>query len=121
VLARVAGQVVALEQDPGLTQCARASLASQPNVKVESGPLTAGWAPGGPYDGILLEGAVEFVPEPLLRQLNDGGRLVCVLGAGPGAKATVFYRSGKDIGSRTLFDAAAAVLPGFLKPPEFAF
>jgi protein-L-isoaspartate(D-aspartate) O-methyltransferase len=121
VLARVAGQVVALEQDAGLTQRARASLASQPNVTVEAGPLTAGWAPGGPYDAILLEGAVEFVPEALLRQVKDGGRLVCVLGVGPGAKATVYYRSGDDIGSRTLFDAAAAVLPGFVKPPEFAF
>jgi len=121
VLARVAGQVVALEQDAAVAQRARASLASRPNVRVETGPLTAGWSQGGPFDAILLEGAVEFVPEPLLRQLKDGGRLVCVLGAGPGAKAMVYCRSGDDIGGRVVFDAAAPVLPGFVKPPEFAF
>ena len=68
-----------------------------------------------------MEGATEVPPETLLRQLSDGGRLVCVLGAGPGAKAMVYRRSGGEIGGRPLFNAAAPVLPGFVKPPEFAF
>src|SRR5450432_810790 len=57
VLARVAGQVVALEQDAALAKAAGAALSSQPNVTVVSGPLVDGWAPAGPYDVILLEGA----------------------------------------------------------------
>lgn len=121
VLARIAGQVVALEQDPALAKAATAALASEANVSVASVPLTEGWPPGGPYDVILLEGAAEEVPPALLRQLKDGGRLLCVLGAGPGAKAMVYRRSGEDIGSMPIFDAAAAILPGFVKPPEFAF
>ncbi len=121
ILARIAGQVVALEQDAALIQTARTMLASQPNVTVESGALTAGWPQGGPYDAVLIEGAVEFVPETLLRQLKDGGRLVCVLGAGPAAKAMLYRRSGNDSGGRAIFDAAAALLPGFVKPLEFAF
>ncbi len=121
ILARIAGQVVALEQDAALTQTARTMLASQPNVTVQSGALTAGWPQGGPYDAVLIEGAVEFVPETLLRQVNDGGRLVCVLGAGPAAKAMLYRRIGRDSGGRAIFDAAAALLPGFVKPLEFAF
>ncbi len=121
LLARVAGQVVALEQDAALAQAARASLAALPNVGVQSGPLTEGWPQGGPYDAILLEGATEFVPQALFRQLKEGGRLVCVLGSGPGAKAMLYRRSGDDTGGRAVFDAAAPLLPGFVKPPEFAF
>ena len=121
LLARVAGQVVALEQDAALAQAARASLAALPNVGVQSGPLTEGWPQGAPYDAILLEGATEFVPQALFRQLKEGGRLVCVLGSGPGAKAMLYRRSGDDTGGRAVFDAAAPLLPGFVKPPEFAF
>jgi len=121
VLARIAGQVAALEQDATLAQAARNALGSQPNASVQTGTLTAGWSQGGPYDAILVEGAVELVPETLFRQLKDGGRLICVLGAGPGAKAMLYRRSGDETGGRAIFDAAASVLPGFVKPPEFAF
>lgn len=121
VLARIAGQVIALEQDAGLVQAARAALAAQLNVSVVTGPLTEGWPPGAPYDVILLEGASEIVPHAFLRQLKDGGRLACVLGGGPGAKAMLYYRSGEELGGRPIFDASAAILPGFTKTPTFAF
>ena len=121
VLGRIAGEVVGLEQDAGLAQAARAALARLPNVTVQSGTLTEGWPAGGPYDAIVVEGAAELAPETLLRQLKDGGRLVCVLGSGPGAKAMLYRRSGGDSGGRTIFDAAAPLLPGFVKPPQFAF
>jgi protein-L-isoaspartate(D-aspartate) O-methyltransferase len=121
VLARIAGEVLALEQDAALAEAARAALSSLPNTGVASGPLADGWPQAAPYDAILLEGATEVVPEKLLQQLKDGGRLVCVLGAAPGAKAMLYCRSGADFGGRPLFDAAAPVLPGFVKPLEFAF
>ena len=121
VLSRIAAQVVALEQDAALAEAAKRHLADMPNVSVVSGPLSAGWPAGGPYDVILLEGATQISPEPLCRQLKDGGRLLCVLGAGPGAKAMIYSRTGDEVGSRHIFDATAAVLPGFTKPIEFAF
>jgi protein-L-isoaspartate(D-aspartate) O-methyltransferase len=121
VLARIAGQVVALEQDAALAKAAEAALVALPNVAVQTGMLTEGWPRAAPYDAIVVEGAVELAPEMLLRQLNDGGRLVCVLGAGPSAKAMLYRRSGQDFGSRPIFDAAAPLLPGFVKPPQFAF
>jgi protein-L-isoaspartate(D-aspartate) O-methyltransferase len=121
ILSRIAGQVITLEQDSSLAQTARAALASQPNVSVVSGPLIGGWPQGAPYDVILLEGATEISPQAFLGQLKDGGRLVCVLGSGPGAKAMLYCRSGEELGGRPIFDASAAVLPGFAKAPIFAF
>ncbi len=121
LLARIVGQVVALEQDANLAKAARAALGSLPNVTAVSGPLVAGWAQAAPYDVILLEGATEIEPQAFRRQLKDGGRLVCVLGSGPGASAMLYRRSGDEMGGRPVFDASAAVLPGFVKPLEFAF
>jgi protein-L-isoaspartate(D-aspartate) O-methyltransferase len=121
VLARVAGEVTALEADEGLVKSATAALAAQPNVRVVAGKLAEGWPSGAPYDAILLEGATEIVPTALCRQLSDGGRLVCVLGSGPGAKAMLYRRSGEEAGGRPIFDASAALLPGFAKPAVFAF
>ena len=121
VLAHFAGQVVALDQDAGLVQAARSALAGQPNVTVVNGPLTGGWPQGAPYDVILLEGATEIAPLAFLSQLKDGGRLICILGGGPSAKAMLYGRCGEELGGRPIFDASATVLPGFAKVPAFAF
>jgi protein-L-isoaspartate(D-aspartate) O-methyltransferase len=121
VLGRIAGQVVALEQDTSLAQTARTTLSAVPNVSVTTGPLTAGWPQGSPYDAVVLEGATEIPPDPFLTQLKEGGRLVCVLGNGPAAKAMLYVRSGDEFGGRPIFDASAGVLPGFAKTPVFAF
>jgi len=121
VLAQVAGTVVALEEDKKLAAFAGAALVQVPNVTLATGALTAGWASAAPYDAIIVEGATEVVPHALCAQLKDGGRLVCVLGSGPGARAMLYRRSGDDFGGRPLFNAAAPLLPGFAKTPVFAF
>ena len=121
VLAQVAGSVVALEEDKKLAGLASEALAGRANVTLATGPIVAGWDKAGPYDAIVLEGATEVVPQVLCNSLKDGGRLVCVVGRGPGAKAMIYRRSGSDFGGRPLFDAAAPLLPGFAKQPVFAF
>lgn len=121
VLARVGGHVTALEQDDDLAKSAQGALADQRNVSLVTGPLAEGWPSGSPYDVIFIEGAAEEVPPRLWRQLKDGGRLVCIFGAAPGSSATVYCRSGDELGGRAIFNAAAAILPGFAKAPAFAF
>lgn len=123
VLSRLAGSVVALESDPELAHEASSTLAGlgAGNVSVVTGALTAG-APGhGPYDAILLEGAVEVVPDALLDQLKPDGRLIAIVGADRTARATVYRRSGEGISARPVFDAYVAALPGFQKPKAFVF
>lgn len=121
LLARLAAHVTALEESPELARLARAALAAEKNVEVVENSLVGGWAAAAPYDVIILEGATEVVPEALLRQLRDGGRLVCILGGDPAARAMLYVRSGEDVGGRAVFDAAAGVLPGFAKAPAFSF
>ena len=81
LLAACGPRVTALEEDPALLALARHALTEvAPDVSVVSGPLSAGWPAGAPYDVILLEGAVQEIPPALAQQLrNDGGRLVTVV------------------------------------------
>jgi protein-L-isoaspartate(D-aspartate) O-methyltransferase len=123
VLSRLAGSVVALEQNVALVQKARAILPAlgAGNVTVVDGPLVAGAPSSGPYDLILIDGAVETVPESLFGQMSSRGRLVAVVAAGPVGKATLFQTVNGETGGRVLFDATAPVLPGFAKAPAFVF
>lgn len=121
VIAELASHVVALEQDGDLAAAARKALSGNAKTKVVTGSLADGCSADAPYDVIVLEGATEVEPKALLDQLNDGGRLVCILGSGPAGKVVLYTRSGEDVGGRTVFDAAAGVLPGFAKAPAFAF
>jgi protein-L-isoaspartate(D-aspartate) O-methyltransferase len=117
VLARLAGRVVALDEN----EAAATMLAGVPNVTVVAGALNAGWAKEAPYDVIMVEGAVEVVPQALFGQLKEGGRLLAVVGTMPMGKATIYQLCGGHITAQPLFDAAAPALPGFTKPPAFVF
>ncbi len=115
--------VVALEQDPGLAQLAKDNLQAlgANNTTVVTGPLVGGWPAVAPYDVILLDGAVEDVPQALLRQLKEGGRLLGVVGRPPLSKAMLFRSTGGESSGRPIFDATAPALPGFAKPAVFVF
>jgi protein-L-isoaspartate(D-aspartate) O-methyltransferase len=123
VLARLGASVTALESDPALADTAKQCLSAvgAEGVIVEAGPLDQGWAGRAPYDAILVNGALEIRPDHLLQQLAEGGRLVCVKGRGRAARATIYVRSGETFGERTLFDAAAPLLPAFQLKPGFTF
>lgn len=121
VLARIAASVVALEQDGALLPAAKTALAPEANVTVVEGPLTKGAASAGPFDVIILEGAVEVVPQALIEQLGEGGRLVAVVGRGRAAKCLVHSRIGAEVSVRQAFDAAIPALPGFEAPRGFVF
>ncbi len=123
VFAELGARVTALESDEALAAAARQSLAAAgfADVAVETGPLEQGCARNAPYDAILINGAVETRPEELLRQLAEGGRLVCVKGQGRAARATLHVRTGDAFGERSLFDAAAPLLAPFTLKPSFTF
>ncbi|HEY9213195.1 MAG TPA: protein-L-isoaspartate O-methyltransferase [Ancylobacter sp.] len=123
VLARLAGQVVALEQDAELAGQGAALLVELGllNAAYVQGPMTAGWPGEAPYDVILLNGSVDAVPPALLAQLKPEGRLVAVVGRGRAGRATVFTNTRGGIGSRIAFDAAVPTLPGFGAVPGFVF
>lgn len=123
VLGRLVKSVIALEQDADLVRIASDMVPASgaANVTVVQGGLTEGVKAKAPYDAILINGAVEAVPEQLLAQLAEGGRLVTVLSGGPQGRAHLYVRDKGQIGSRPDFDATIPVLAGFRKVVGFVF
>ncbi|WP_076071381.1 protein-L-isoaspartate O-methyltransferase family protein [Sphingomonas montana] len=115
VLAPLVASVTALEEDAALTPVAT------DGVTFVSGPLAAGWAAGGPYDLIVIDGAVEAVPAAVSEQLVDGGRLATGLVERGVTRLAIGRRAGNGFGLVTVADAEAVILPGFAAPPTFTF
>jgi Protein-L-isoaspartate carboxylmethyltransferase len=121
---RLASAVFALESDPGLADRARQVLDSLDlaTVSVVEGPLTAGYAEQAPYDVILFGGSIPQVPQTILDQLAEGGRLVAIISQEAGlGKGTVFLKTGGIVSQRVVFDAAVPPLSEFVPAPTFRF
>lgn len=124
VIGRLAATVVALESDSELAAQANQAMQNHgvDNAAVMHGPLNAGWPKQGPYNVIVVQGALAAVPQALLDQLAEGGRLVAVLLSESGqGVARLYQKTGGQVSSRILFDASAAMLPGLEAKPDFQF
>jgi protein-L-isoaspartate(D-aspartate) O-methyltransferase len=108
--------VLALESDRELAEAAR-----KQKLKVVEGPLEEGHPAGAPYDQILIDGAVEFIPDPLIAQLADGGRLgTAILDRGI-TRLAVGRKAGDAFGTLSVGDAGVPLLPGLQRPRAFTF
>lgn len=123
VIARMAEAVIAIEPDPELAERAQTLLADleADNAVVSAGDPAAGDAAHGPYDVIFINGAVETLPEALVAQLKQGGRLVALFRQGGVGQCCVLTRAGAGASRRYVFDADTPLLAGFERAAEFAF
>jgi protein-L-isoaspartate(D-aspartate) O-methyltransferase len=123
VLAEIGATVFAVESDAALAASAETNLvrAGYSHVTVAAADATEGLAAHAPYNLIVIDGAVDFIPDALSAQLAEGGVLVGVVtenGVGRG----VLGRKGKDdFGFAPFMDAMIHSLPGFEKPKTFVF
>jgi protein-L-isoaspartate(D-aspartate) O-methyltransferase len=116
ILSEIGLEVVAIESDPQLAAAAR-----ELKVDVIEAPLEAGFAQGAPYDQILVDGAVGYIPEPLVEQLADGGRLGAPLIERGVTRLVVGRKAGSAFGILSFGDAGVPALPGFSCPKAFIF
>lgn len=122
VIARLAEAVVAVESDEDMARDAQSRLSEHgvDNVAVMHADLAKGAPKHGPYDAIILQGAVETVPDTVLAQLKEGGRIGCIFMEGALGVARIGHKSASGITWRYSFNASAPVLDGFEKAAEFA-
>lgn len=124
VLATCGARVTALDQDEALLEAGRRAFAALGlSVVSRAGPHRDGLPGMQPWDAILIQGTVEFLPESLGEQLRPGsGRLVAVLGKPdqPGV-AVLGERQGSELALARTFDSATAMLPGFERVADFQF
>ncbi|WP_424926862.1 protein-L-isoaspartate O-methyltransferase family protein [Amaricoccus tamworthensis] len=123
VLSHMVEAVIALEEDPELAEAAEEILAAQgaDNTVVENGPLVEGKAQHGPFDAIIIEGAIEELPDAIADQLKLGGRIIAIFVSGNDGKAMLGLKTENGIAWRRSFDATAPLLPGFAATKQFEF
>jgi protein-L-isoaspartate(D-aspartate) O-methyltransferase len=123
VLSSLAGSVVALESDSRLAGRAAQLVGDLglDNVTVVTGSLVQGVAANGPYDVIVVGGAVDEIPQALFDQLKERGRLVAVEGLGNAGVARLYLKDNGLVTGRRAFNAAVKPLPGFERIKAFEF
>src|SRR5213076_3020270 len=98
LLAHLVAQVFSIERIANLLEQARANIqrAGVRNVSTLFGDGTVGWRAQAPYDAILVSAASPQVPQPLVEQLADDGKLVIPLGGMEEQELVMFTRRGQD-------------------------
>lgn len=121
LLAHMCDFVVGLEDDESRAEEAQSLLSEHglDNAAVVHGPLAEGAVKSGPYDVIVIQGAVEAVPDTLLDQLREGGRIACLFAEGALGVVRIGHKIDNRVTWRFSFNAGAPVLPGFHKPAAF--
>lgn len=121
VIARMAEFVVAVEEDEAMARDAQAALIDNgaDSVIVHEGALAEGAPEHGPYDVITIQGAVQEVPQALLDQVKEGGRIIAIFAEGALGVVRLGYKIDGQINWRDVFNAGAPVLSGFAKEPAF--
>jgi protein-L-isoaspartate(D-aspartate) O-methyltransferase len=116
ILAAMGVDVVAIESSPEL-----AAMARKLGIKAHEAPLEAGDPKGRSFDLILIDGAVETIPNAIVAQLEDGGRLGTALIDRGVPRLIVGRKAAGAFGYLSIGDAGVPALPGFSRPKEFAF
>lgn len=118
LLAGRVAKLVAVESDSELAKSAAANVSG---LKLVEGDLAAGAPKDAPYSLILIDGAIEQLPEAIASQLAEGGRIVTGLVDGPVRRLALGTKHGGHVALRPFADIEVAALPGFEKAREFVF
>ncbi|MCJ8155909.1 protein-L-isoaspartate O-methyltransferase [Sphingomonas sp. LaA6.9] len=121
LLGELGARVVALEENRALADAAASALAGHAQVSIVNGPLAEGWAKDAPYDAILIDGAVEHVPDAISAQLKDGGRIATGIVERGVTRLASGRKAGEVLALADFVDAETAILPGFAIPKSFVF
>lgn len=126
ILSKVCMTVIALEDNETLIDHANKAWADLEiqNILAFNGALNKGHKKNAPYDMILINGAVSHIPEDILAQLSENGRLVAIekTASQPVGDVKLVQRVGENqFSSYTVFQAGCDYLPGFEPAPAFSF
>lgn len=116
VLSAMGLSVDAIESDAALAAAARETVGRVIEARLEDGNPS-----GAPYDQILLDGAVEYIPDAIIDQLADGGRLGGALVERGITRLVIGRKVGGAFGTLSIGDAGVPLLPGFSRPKAFTF
>lgn len=120
LLARLGTEVHAVEEQADLMATARTAVGDT-DIRWIEGPLAGGAPDAAPFDRIIIDGAIEVLPDALAEQLAEGGRLIAAQRSGAVTRLVQGVKTGGTVALRSFADMDAAPLPGFAAPAGFRF
>ncbi len=121
VLSPLVQHIVALEESAVLMSDAQSNLLNMGNIELVTGALTQGHAAPELYSLIIVDGAVEILPEAILVLLRERGRIISGIKNGPVTSLAYGVKHGGHVALRPFIDIGIAPLNGFARKQEFAF
>ncbi len=122
LLAQFADTVLAVEENEKMYQNAQTAFnhLELGNVVLHQSMLSEGWKENKPYSIIFVNGGLETVPKAIESQLDDGGRIVCIMPDEKGVgHVTKLIKNGDGFSNYRYRRAPLHVLPGFYCESEF--
>jgi protein-L-isoaspartate(D-aspartate) O-methyltransferase len=114
VLAQLADRVYSVERIPELAARAREALDGMriSNVAILVGDGTIGWSRYAPYEAILVAAAAPDVPQPLVDQLADGGKMLVPVGTREAQRLVLVTKRGGEVTTEEVLDCTFVPLLG---------
>jgi protein-L-isoaspartate(D-aspartate) O-methyltransferase len=120
-LARLAGDVLSVEQHSDFADAARARLAAANvvNARVETADAVRAFDPAQAFDVMVVTGAVHALPQHWRGWIKPGGRMFAIVGDSPVQRATLFTRRGDNWEEQALFETDLPYLRHAEPPQRF--
>lgn len=114
ILAGLAQQVYSIERIDNLAQKAKDLLESlgYSNIEIMRGDGTLGWPEAAPFDRIIITAATSHIPEPLIEQLKERGKLIIPLGGSFSQALTLAEKENNQLKLRKICDCVFVPLVG---------
>ena len=123
ILSNIAETVISIEEDDQLVNFSETIVLDKKidNVVFLKKDLNEGCPEHGPFNKILIEGAVEDIPSYLFDQLDENGKMIAIIANGDLSEVREYNKVGENIGSKFLFNCEAPKLKAFNKTDSFNF
>ena len=123
ILSLIAETVIVVEEEESFIKSSEIAMKENNlnNVIYINKSISSGCIEQSPFNAIIIEGAVHHVPQKLLNQLENGGRLIAILSENGLCNAKMFTRKETMFHSQQLFPCSLPVLPSFKEKNIFSF
>ena len=123
VLSLISETVIVVEEDYNYVKSSEIAIKAKNfnNVIYINKSISNGCIEQSPFNAIIIEGAVDHIPQKLLNQLENGGRLIAILSENGLCNAKMFTRKETMFHSKQLFPCSLPVLPSFKEKNIFSF
>ena len=123
VLSLIAETIIVVEEDDSYIKSSELATKKNNlnNVIYINKSISNGCIEQSPFNAIIIEGALDHVPQKLLNQLENGGRLIGILSENGICNAKMFTRKETMFHCEQLFPCSLPVLPSFKEKNIFSF